>query len=209
MNLRRLTLALASTLFAGAATLNATTISFQWTAVALPDSTLDGQAFSGDIIFSGTSDTALAQPNPIVTGGQNFGFSSVGPVNFFIPALNATGTTSDTAFILSFSGGLLKFDLSPNGVTADAGDLLFSNLTQTDLFNASQTVSGPQLVEARGTAPVLGGSLFLDTDPNQTATLVETVGAPEPATWTTLLAGALLLALWRCRLREQAARAEG
>ena len=206
MNFRKLSIALSTAaLLTSAASLHAEPISFTWTAVALPDSTLDGLTFSGDIIFAGNSDTTLLQANPIITGGPNYGFDNIGPLDFFIPSLDATGTTSDTANILSFSSGALKFNLTPNGVTSDAADLLFSDLDQTDLFNTSQTVSGPQLIEAIGTAPVstavINGvsvsntSLYLDTDPNGSATLVETMGAPKPASWTLLLGGALVLLL--------------
>ncbi len=224
MNLRKLSIAISmAALLASAASLHATPISFTWTAVALPDSTLDGQTFSGDIVFTGNSDTAHDQANPIVTGGQNYGFESIGPVDFFIPSLDATGTTADTAFIVSFSSGFLKFALSPNGVTSDAGDQMLSGLTGFDLFNTNQTETGSQFVEALGTAPVSSAaidgqsvsntSLFLDIDPNQNATFTETVGAPEPATWSTLLTGALALLLaaratvraarWRYTLRNE------
>ncbi len=82
---------------------------------------------------------------------------------------------------------------------------MLSGLTGFDLFNTNQTETGSQFVEALGTAPVSSAaidgqsvsntSLFLDIDPNQNATFTETVGAPEPATWSTLLTGALALLL--------------
>jgi hypothetical protein len=202
MNFCKLSLTLSTAaLLACAASLHAAPISFSWTAVALPDSNLNGQTFSGNIIFTGVSDTTLAEPNPIGTG--NYGFDNVGPLDFSIPSLNATGIIADTANVLSFPSGLLKFNLTPNGVTSDAADLMFSNLGATDFFNTSQTVSGSQFVEANGTAPVssavingvrvLNISLGLDTDPSANATFVETVGAPEPASWTILLASAFVL----------------
>jgi hypothetical protein len=201
------------------ASLRATVLSYSWTAVALPDSTLDGQTFSGDIIFSGTSDTTLAEPNPITTGAPNFGFPSTGAVQFSIPSLNATGVTSDIAYFLAIpAGGLYKFVLSPNDVNGDIADIIINNLADTDQFNASETVSGSQFVEAIGTSPVtmatINGvnvsntTLHLDTDPNQNATFTETVGAPEPASWCMLLAGAvpLLLRRHRAAIRKHAGR---
>ncbi len=206
MNFKKLRNALTLALLIAPVSLHATPINFTWTAIALPDSTLNGQAFSGDIVFTGISDTTLAKANPIVTGGQNFGIPSTGPVHFSIPSLNASGITPDTAFIIAIPiAGAFKFTLSPNGVNGDIGDLLISNAAQNDLFNASASVSGAQFVEALGTAPVSSAligansvsntSLFLDTDPNQNATFVEAVGTPEPATWRILLGGGLVLLL--------------
>ncbi len=141
-----------------------------------------------------------------MTGAQNFGFPSAGEVQFSIPSLNATGVTSDIAYFLAIpAGGLYKFVLSPNDVNGDIGDIIINNLADTDQFNASETVSGSQFVEAIGTSPVtlatINGvnvsntTLRLDTDPNQNATFTETVGAPEPASWIILLAGAIPLLL--------------
>ena len=202
MNLKNLILTIL--LLAPCASLHATVIYFSWTAVALPDSTLDGQAFSGDIVFTGTSDTTLAEPNPITTGAQNFGFPSSGEVQFSIPSLNATGVTSDTAYIIALpSVGLYDFVLSPNDVNGDIADPLLNSLAATDQFNTSETITGSQFVEAIGTSPIpaatINGitvsntSLRLETDPNQNATFTETVGAPEPATWRVILLGAVLL----------------
>lgn len=207
MNLKKLRTAISmAMLIAPAASLHATVINFTWTAVAFADSKLNGQTFSGNIIFTGTSDTTLAKANPIITGGQNFGIPSTGAVHFSIPSLNASGTTTDTAFVTAIPvAGIFKFDLSPNGVNSDIADLLLSNLAQNDGFNATENICGPQFVEAAGTAPVsdarIGGTtflnttLFLDTDPNQNATFLEVVGAPEPATWRMLIGGALVVLL--------------
>lgn len=99
--------------------------------------------------------------------------------------------------------------LSPNDVNGDLGDQIFNSLADTDQFNTTETISGAQLIEDLGTAPVTTATingvnvsnttLFLDTDPNQNATFSETVGAPEPASWQVLLAGAVPLLLFAHR----------
>lgn len=207
----KMAVAAATLLISGAATpfATATPLTFQWTMV-VNSGTLNGQTFSGDVIFTGTSDTANAKANPITTNGSNYGYASVGTVSFSIPSIAAIGTTTDTAYVLYHANSNYQFSLSPDGVHGDAGGLLFpATPPASDAFQEAETVTGSQLVEAIGTLPVtgvvIGGSsapaatsLRVDLNPNANATFVQAV--PEP---TDLAAGAMVAAgaLFRRRRR--------